>query len=108
MVSAEWNTTKLTNRRPAIPQLNISKSVNRRRGSLEWPVRSPDLASGFFLWGYVKSMTYKTKPRDIAELRRITDVVSSVTRQMLQKVRRHFYLRCCQDVQETHFEHFLH
>lgn len=82
-----------------------------RRGSLEWPARSPDLTPlDFFLWGYVKSMVYKTKPRDIVDLRRkITVAVRSVTPQMLENVRRHFYLRlgCCQDVQGTHFEHLL-
>lgn len=83
-----------------------------RRGSIEWPARSPDLTPlDFFLWGYVKGMVYKTKPRDLDDLReRITLAIRSVTPQMLNNVRRHFYLRlgCCQDVQGKHFEHLLH
>jgi len=45
-----------------------------RRGHIEWPPRSPDLTSlDFFLWGYLKSKVYVTKPQDLDDLRgRIT------------------------------------
>lgn len=83
-----------------------------RRGSMEWPPRSPDLTPlDYFLWGYVKSMVYKTKPTDLEDLKqRITLAIRSITPQMLNNVRRHFYLRlgCCQDMQGAHFEHLLH
>ncbi|KAJ8953574.1 hypothetical protein NQ318_002996, partial [Aromia moschata] len=63
-----------------------------RRGS----VQSPDLTP----------MVYKTKPDDLADLRRrITLAIRSITPQMLTNVRRHFYLRlgCCQDAGDMHF-----
>lgn len=41
-----------------------------RDGPYEWPARSPDLAPcDFFLWGYLKSLVYRTRPATIAELR---------------------------------------
>lgn len=83
-----------------------------RRGSIEWPARSPDLTLlDFFLWGYLKSIVYKTKPLDLNDLReRITLAIRSITPDMLNNVRRQFYLRlgCCQDVHGEHFEHLLH
>lgn len=100
-------------------QINVRQYLNRifpnrwigRRGSMEWPARSPDLTSlDFFLWGYVKSIVYKTQPLDLADLRRrITLAIRSVTPEMLSNVRRNLYVRlgCCQDVRGEHFEHLL-
>jgi hypothetical protein len=99
--------------------INVRHYLNRtfpnrwigRRGSIEWPARSPDLTSlDFFLWGHIKSIVYKTKPLNLDDLRgRITNAIRSVTPEMLSNVRRHFYLRlgCCQDVRGAHFEHLL-
>ena len=40
-----------------------------RRGSYEWPARSPDLTPcDFFLWGWPKEEVYSTKPRILEEL----------------------------------------
>ena len=111
MVPAGWNTTTLPNRCSAISQLNISKSVDREARIARMASMFSWSYTLFFLWGYVKSMVYKTKQRDIADLRwRIPDVVRAITPQMLTLTWRHFYLwlGCCQDVQGTHFEHFLH
>ena len=100
--------------------VTVVVSVNRifpnqwigRRGLMEWPARSPDLTSlDFFLWGYVKSIVYKTKPLDLAALkRRITLAIRSVTHDMLCNVRKNLYLKLgrCQDFHGEHFEHLLH
>jgi hypothetical protein len=41
-----------------------------RRGSVEYPPRSPDLTPPiFFLWGYLKDTVYSTKPATLQELR---------------------------------------
>ncbi|XP_011860094.1 PREDICTED: uncharacterized protein LOC105557457 [Vollenhovia emeryi] len=35
-----------------------------RRGTIEWPPRSPDLSPlDFFYWGYLKSKVFETKPK---------------------------------------------
>lgn len=42
-----------------------------RRGTIEWPARSPDLTPlDYFLWGYLKDRVYKTKPQNLNDLRR--------------------------------------
>jgi hypothetical protein len=40
-----------------------------RRGSIEWPARSPDLSPcDFFFWGYLKNIVYRKRPSTVAEL----------------------------------------
>ncbi len=40
-----------------------------QRGPREWAPRSPDLTiPDFFLWGYLKSRVYNSKPKNIQEL----------------------------------------
>jgi len=44
--------------------------VISRGGDVPWPARSPDLsACGYFLWGYLKSKVFISKPRTTAELK---------------------------------------
>ena len=39
------------------------------RGPLEWAARSPDLTPcDFFLWGFLKSKVYFTRPQNLEEL----------------------------------------
>jgi len=41
-----------------------------RFGDVTWPLRSPDLTtSDFFLWGYLKSKVYSTRPTDLNGLK---------------------------------------
>ena len=41
-----------------------------RRGSVEFPARSPDLTPmDFFLWGYLKDKAYGSKPATVDELK---------------------------------------
>ena len=82
-----------------------------RREAIEWPPRSPDLtALDFFFWGYLKDRVYKTKPRNLDDLRhRITTEVALITIDMLENVNSNFYQRLahCQTVQGQPFEHLL-
>lgn len=68
-----------------------------RRGTIEWPARSPDLTPlDYFLWGHLKSKVYETAPRDIAELRqRIIDECAKITPEILRNVREEFEYRLC-------------
>lgn len=56
-----------------------------RDGPTPWPPRSPDITPlDFFLWGYVKDRVYATPVPDLNTLRRrITEIVASVTQDML-------------------------
>ena len=63
---------------PAHYALNVrdwlnQKFANRwigRRGPIEWPARSPDLAPcDFFLWGYLKNIVYQERPTTLDELK---------------------------------------
>lgn len=64
-----------------------------RRGTIEWPPRSPDLRPlDFFLWGFLKERVYKTKPADVEELKqRITDEMSLITLDMLNNECQRFF-----------------
>lgn len=82
-----------------------------RRGTIEWPARSPDLTPlDFFLWGYLKGQVYKTKPGNLEELRRrITQETEAIPREMIRNAVHSFYNRLgyCQEVNGQHFEHLL-
>jgi hypothetical protein len=39
-------------------------------GDVQWPARPPDLsACDYFLWGYLKSKVYISRPRTITKLK---------------------------------------
>lgn len=82
-----------------------------RRGPVEWPARSPDLTPlDFFLWGYLKSIVYKTAPESIPELRnRITEGCRQINRQTFQNVREEFENRLyyCLANNGAHFENLI-
>lgn len=79
-----------------------------RRGTIEWPPRSPDLTPlDFFYWGYLKSKVFETKPNNIEELKdRITTVSNSITPEVLEKVSNEIYFRLglCQEKGGYQFE----
>ena len=58
-----------------------------RDGSIPWPPRSPDITPlDFFLWGYVKDIVYRTKVRDIDDLKqRISNAITTIDETMLQR-----------------------
>ena len=59
-----------------------------KNGDLEWPPRSPDLTvPDFFLWGYLKSKVYASKPKTIHELKcNIRAEIAAITPEMLANV----------------------
>lgn len=82
-----------------------------RRGTIEWPPRSPDLTPlDYFLWGYLKERVYKIRPVNIEDLKqRITNEMNTITVEMLRNVRDAFPLRLahCQAEEGRQFEHLL-
>jgi hypothetical protein len=66
----------------------LQARVISRRGTIEWPARSPDLnACDFFLWGYLKNKVYEKKPRTTEDLKRnIREEVATISPTMLQRV----------------------
>ena len=82
-----------------------------RRGSIEWPARSPDLNPlDFFLWGHLKSKVFETAPRDIQDLKqRIVEECGKITPKMLENVRKAFEDRLyfCQAKDGAQFEQEL-
>ncbi|GBN77650.1 hypothetical protein AVEN_131335-1 [Araneus ventricosus] len=59
-----------------------------RGAVMAWPPRSPDITPlDFYLWGYVKKHVYSERINDINHLKqRITDVIHSVTPDVLTRV----------------------
>lgn len=82
-----------------------------RRGTIEWPARSPDLTPmDFFLWGYIKNKIYVTSPQDLADLRqRIINICTDISPEIIRSAIENFYVRLgiCQDRNGEHFEHRL-
>ena len=78
-----------------------------RRGSIEWPPRSPDLNPlDFFLWGYLKWKVYKDRPRDLEEIKwRIRQEMQMICPKALLETLNNFKHRL---IQWGHFEHLLH
>jgi hypothetical protein len=81
-----------------------------RRGPLEWPAPSPDLTPpDFFLWGVLKDLVYKNKPRNVDELKatirdKFADIsVESCRKTCLSVVGR---VRECLTRVEQHSEHY--
>lgn len=66
-----------------------------RRGDVEWAPRSPDLtAPDFFLWGYLKSKVYVTRPHTLQQLKtNIAAEISAIPGEMLRKVMAAFWKR---------------
>lgn len=62
--------------------------VVSKNGDIDWPPRSPDLTPpDFFLWGYLKSKVYNSKPRTIAELKNnIRTEMANISTETLEKV----------------------
>lgn len=55
--------------------------------SIAWPARSPDITPlDFFLWGYVKNLTYAQKPENLFELQQaIVNSFEEVSVEMCRK-----------------------
>lgn len=82
------------------------------RGSdVLWPPRSPDLTTcDFFLWGYVKEKVYQERFTTIENFKQsIRNAFQSITRNMLQEVRRSFRnrLNLCIEEGGQQFEHLI-
>ena len=58
-----------------------------RDGPISWPPGSPDITPlDFFLWGYVNDIVYRTKVRDITDLKqRISNAIATIDEAMLQR-----------------------
>ena len=80
-----------------------------RRGSIEYPARSPDLTPmDFILWGYFKDKVYRTKPRTIDALkleieRRCRDIPKDLFRDVCESLGANY--QCCLDNNGHQFEH---
>lgn len=82
-----------------------------RRGSVEWPPRSPDLTvCDFFLWGALRDLVYARLPRNTAELTRyIREEITKFTSVTCRKAYDSFVRRCglCIEQDGAQFESLL-
>lgn len=75
---------------------NFERWIGRGEGAyIAWPSRSPDLNPlDFFVWGYIKSIIYKTETNNIEELKiKIQEALDSITAEMLSNVKRNLIRR---------------
>lgn len=82
-----------------------------RRGTIEWPARSPDLTPlDYFLWGHLKSVVYSSQPHSIDDLKeRIHNECQKITSNTFAKIRGEFYNRLgyCLIVNGANFEQLI-
>ena len=66
-----------------------------RRGSFEWPARSPDLTLlDFFLWGYLKSRVYINSPNNLKNLKeKIRIEMANITPDIIERAIQGVYIR---------------
>ena len=87
---------------------NFPRKWIGRRGPIEWPARSPDLTPpDFFLWGLMKDLVYREKPRTIQELKaQITAKFEEIDIELCRRVCRSVpaRLQLCIDHEGGHFE----
>lgn len=67
-----------------------------RWGNVPWPPRSPDLsAPDFFLWGYLKSKVYSTRPATLNDLKvNIQQSIADIPANTLSSVMNNVLVRC--------------
>lgn len=82
-----------------------------RRGSIEWPARSPDLSPlDFYFWGYLKNSVYSSRPNNLHELQqRIITTALAINVETFSNVSQEFLNRLayCLEVNGQHFEHLI-
>ena len=73
---------------------------------ISWPPRSPDITPlDFFLWLYVKDIVYRTKVRDITDLRqRISNAIATIDEDMLQRTWQEYRLDVLRLTNGVHIE----
>ena len=80
-----------------------------RRTTVEWAPHSPDLnPCNFYLWGYLKAVSYRGKPADLEELKQaVEETVRGIPMATCKAVIANFAKRVerCLAVNGTHFEH---
>jgi len=81
----------------AIATMNVVREMFPGRlishfGDTHWPPRSPDLTMcDFFLWGYLKTRVYGTKPRTLDELKdAIKTEIALIDENVLRRVYSNF------------------
>lgn len=74
--------------------------VISRNGDIVWPPRSPDLSvCDFYLWGYLKSVVYNTRPTTLPALKtRITEEITAIPLDTLHQVMHNFQNRLAECV----------
>lgn len=87
-ISTGWSTSILLTRYGWLLGWNVSRSLDGRRGSMEWSSSLTDLSPlDFFLWRHIKSKVFSTPPDTLENLsERIVSVCREVTPEMLKNV----------------------
>ncbi|RZF42341.1 hypothetical protein LSTR_LSTR004149 [Laodelphax striatellus] len=86
----------------------FGKHVISRNGDIVWPPRSPDLSvCDFYLWVYLKSIDYNTRPKTLRALKnRIAEEIAATPLDTLRKVMDNFENRLAECIRQD--GHHLH
>lgn len=94
----------------AVNQLFPEKVISRR-GTINWPPRSPDLSPlDYFLWGYLKEKVYTNRPRTLLQLKHnIHTEMAVISREMCRRVTANLRVRLveCQQREGQHLDNII-
>lgn len=77
-----------------------------RRGSIEWPARSPDLTPcDFWYWGHLRDLVYAKEPRTLQELRQyLKECIAQIPLDMYKNSLKSFKNRCSACIESNGYQ----
>lgn len=104
-------TCHTSNQSLAVVNQLFPEKVISRRGTINWPPRSPDLTPlDYFLWGHIKQKAYVNKPRTLLQLKHnIRTEMAAVPRELCRRVMDNFRCRLeeCQQREGRHLDNVI-
>lgn len=104
-------TCHTSNQSLAVVNQLFPEKVISRRGTINWPPRSPDLTPlDYFMWGYLKQKVYANKPRTLLQLKHnIRTEMAAISGEMCRRVVANFRFRLeeCQQSEGQHLDNII-
>ncbi|XP_044762467.1 uncharacterized protein LOC123319508 [Coccinella septempunctata] len=104
-------TCHTSNQSLAVVNQLFPEKVISRRGTINWPPRSPDLTPlDYFMWGYIEQKVYENKPPTLLQLKHnIRTEMAAISGEMCRRVVANFRFRLeeCQQSEGQHLDNII-